>query len=348
MRKRSLYWLCQAGGWFVLLLLDMMVKAAANLLVAEQVIAVIFLYSTGLLVSHYLRQFYQSRLTKFALGKSILIVMGSSFVAANIVLAICFPILITAKSIMAGITLPVSVQLYISNTVWMSIIFLIWSTLYISFTRIRENKLLTQDQAAMALNLKEAQLVTLQQQLNPHFIFNCINNIRALILEHPEKARDMLAHMAEMLRYNLDANNKSIISIRDEVNAAKDYMALSSIQFEERLNYIEDVAESCLEEHIPKMTIQLLLENAIKHGITDAVDGGQVRLTINGNNNNIIIMVENSGSLEQRDAERSIGIGIRNIEERLQLAYGNNASFTLKQVGAIVRATIEIPREVIA
>ena len=346
MSKRSLYWFCQAGGWLVLLLLDLMVKAAANLLVTEQVVAVLFLYTTGLLVSHYLRSFYQSRLARFPLGKTILVVLGSSFVMANTVMAICLPILIAFKSVVSGITLPVSIQLYISNTVWMSIIFLIWSTLYISFTRIRENKQLTQDQAAMTLNLKEAQLVTLQQQLNPHFIFNCINNIRALILEEPAKARDMLAHMAEMLRYNLDVNNKSMISIRDEVSAARDYMALSSIQFEDRLKYIEDVAESCLDQLIPKMTIQLLLENAIKHGITDAVEGGHIRLTISCNNSRIIIMVENSGSMEQRDSAQSIGIGIQNIEERLQLAYGDKASFTLKDVGSNVRATIDVPREV--
>ncbi len=345
MKNNQQYWVCQAAGWSVLLLLDFVVKAGVNLLVTEQMVAVLFLYGIGLIVSHILRGFYRARLTNYGLGKSILITLFASFIAANLVLAICFPILIAFRTFMTGITLPASLQLYFSNVVWMSIIFLIWSALYLSFTRIRENNRLTKAQATMALNLKEAQLVTLQQQLNPHFIFNCINNIRALILEKPEHARDMLAHMAEMLRYNLDTNSKSIISIRDEVQAARDYMALCSIQFEDRLTYAEDIADSCLEQTLPKMTIQLLLENAIKHGITDSVEGGLIRLTVSPGSSNIIIMVENTGSLEKRDIENSIGIGIRNIEQRLSMAYGERATFSLLNVGPMVRARVEIPRE---
>ena len=346
MKKRSLYWLCQVGGWSLLLLLDLLIKASSGFFVTEQVIAVLFLYFSGLFISHYLRGFYHERLKNKSLGKTVLLVMGYSFLAANAVLAICLPILITVKALIIEISLPTSLQLYISNSVWMSIIFLIWSALYISITRQREYSELNQAQAAMLMNLNEAQLVTLQQQLNPHFMFNCINNIRALILEKPAKARDMLTHMAEMLRYNLDPNRKSSISIREEVRVAEDYMALCSIQFEDRLIYICDVAESALDMKIPKMTVQLLLENAVKHGINDAIDGGTVKLTIENDNQLIKIHVENTGELNESQTDTSTGIGINNIEERLRIAYGDAAGIKLMQVGSMVRATIELPCEV--
>ena len=344
MKKQTLYILSQIGGWLTLLLFDYAAKAAANILVTEQVIAVLFLYGSGLLVSHLLRKYYQRTLDNSGLGRTMLRVVGASFIAANIVMAICLPILLLAKTLITNVTLPLSLQLYVSNVIWMSIIFLIWSTLYVSITRQRENTRLTRDQAAMALNLKEAQLVSLQQQLNPHFMFNCINNIRALILEEPAKARDMLAHMAEMLRYNLDTSEKSFVSIRDEVRVARDYMALCSIQFENRLDYQELIDESCLEERLPKMTVQLLLENAIKHGINDSVNGGTIKLAISETSGQVVIQVTNSGELNSASSENDTGIGIRNIESRLAMAYEQRASFDLVQQDDSVQATVRVPK----
>lgn len=343
MKKQTLYIVCQLGGWLTLLLVDFAAKAAANVLILEQIIAVLFLYGSGFFVSQFLRKYYQRKLVNRTLGQTILRVIGASFISANAVMAICLPVLLIAKNIYSGVTLPLSMQLYVSNTIWMSIIFLIWSTLYISITRTRENTRLTQDQATMALNLKEAQLVSLQQQLNPHFMFNCINNIRALILEEPAKARDMLAHMAEMLRYNLDTSDKSFVTIREEVRVAQDYMALCSIQFENRLVFVEEIEEACFDEKLPKMTIQLLLENAIKHGINDAVEGGTITLAIKAENGHVRIKVANTGQLTQNHSENDTGIGIRNIETRLAMAYDKQASFTLEQVEHEVVATLQIP-----
>ena len=343
MKKHTLYFVCQLGGWFTLLLIDFGAKAAANILILEQIIAVLFLYGSGFFISQFLRKYYQSKLASRSLGQSILNIIVASFISANAVMAICLPVLIIAKNLHTEVTLPISMQLYVSNTIWMSIIFLIWSTLYISITRTRENARLTQDQATMVLNLKEAQLASLQQQLNPHFMFNCINNIRALILEQPDKARDMLAHMAEMLRYNLDTSERSFVTIRDEVRVAQDYMALCSIQFENRLLFVENTDSACLDEKLPKMTIQLLLENAIKHGINDAVDGGVITLTISTKEDNVLITVTNTGHLTQSHSDNDTGIGIRNIESRLAMAYDKQASFSLKQVANEVVATVKIP-----
>lgn len=346
MNKQKLYWLCQTAGWLILLFVDFSLKAVANIFVTEQIIAVLFLYGSGLFVSHYLRKVYHLQLVNTSLPKMIFKIIVFSFLAANAVMLICLPVLILAKSIFTDITLPVSFILYFSNTFWMSVVFLIWSTLYFFITRTRENKRLKIDQADMALNLKEAQLVTLQQQLNPHFIFNCINNIRALILEEPDKARNMLAHMAEMLRYNLDSDQKAFIRIADEVAVAHDYIALCSIQFEQRLNYKEAIDEECLDELIPKMTIQLLLENAVKHGINNSIDGGLICLSISHLDNDVLIQVENTGQLDNHSASENIGIGIKNIESRLIMAYSDKASFSIKQIDDLVVAQIRLPREV--
>ncbi|MBT8203750.1 MAG: histidine kinase [Eudoraea sp.] len=189
--------------------------------------------------------------------------------------------------------------------------------------------------------LKQAQLNTLKGQINPHFMFNSLNNIRGLMLEDVEKSREMLTKLSEMLRYSLTKNNVNAIALKDELEMVDNYIDLSKIQFEDRLTFIKQIAPESLSMEIPPMIIQLLVENAAKHGIGNLKEGGVIKLITRVNKEALDIEVVNSGQLKIR--EGSTQVGLKNIKQRLKLLYGDRASFTLDQLANEVKALIKIP-----
>jgi len=227
------------------------------------------------------------------------------------------------------------------NAVNVSIYVFFWIVLYVSIKsimRMRRNKI---DRLRLEASLKESQLNTLKGQLNPHFMFNSLNNIRGLMLEDVDKSREMLTRLSEMLRYSLNMNKIDAIQIAQELETVENYVALSKIQLEDRLQYEQDIDESLLQVKIPPMIIQMLVENAIKHGIATQKNGGTIKLIITDNTKEIIVQVNNTGTL--KTASDSTKIGVDNISKRLELLYGEKANFTLKEVNNEVQAIIKIP-----
>ncbi len=190
-------------------------------------------------------------------------------------------------------------------------------------------------------HLKQAQLNTLKGQINPHFMFNSLNNIRGLMLEDVERSREMLTKLSEILRYSLTKNNINAISVREELEVVDNYIELSKIQFEDRLQFIENVNSDTLDLQIPPMIIQLLIENAIKHGISNLKQGGTITLNIKKEEAILLIEVKNTGKLQI--AKNSTQLGLKNIEQRLKLLYADKASFVLEEVSDEVVAHIKIP-----
>ena len=191
--------------------------------------------------------------------------------------------------------------------------------------------------------LKQAQLNTLKGQINPHFMFNSLNNIRGLMLEDVERSREMLTKLSEILRYSLTKNNVNDIPVREEVEVVDNYIDLSKIQFEDRLEFVKQIEENTLDLRIPPMIIQLLIENAAKHGISNLKHGGRIVLSIFRKDDLLHIEVRNTGKLQM--TQDSTQLGLKNIEQRLKLLYADQASFTLKEVSDEVVAQIKIPLE---
>lgn len=140
------------------------------------------------------------------------------------------------------------------------------------YDEVKETKL---KNAELDATIKESQLNTLKGQINPHFMFNSLNNIRGLILEDVNKARNMLTSLSETLRYSLTQNDIHAIALEDELEMVEKYVDILKIQFEERLQFELVVDEATLSVQIPPMLIQMLVENAIKHGISNLKDGGK-------------------------------------------------------------------------
>ncbi len=189
--------------------------------------------------------------------------------------------------------------------------------------------------------LKQAQLNTLKGQINPHFMFNSLNNIRGLMLEDVEKSRDMLTKLSEMLRYSLTQNDGNAIALEQELEMVENYIDLSKIQFEDRLHFEKDIDPKSLNVNIPPMIVQLLVENAAKHGISNLKKGGTIAVNTEVQKDQLTIRVSNTGSL--RMDKNSTQLGLKNIRQRLRLLYGDKATFGLKEENGEVVATIKIP-----
>jgi len=196
--------------------------------------------------------------------------------------------------------------------------------------------------AELSIIAKQAQLDNLSEQLNPHFLFNSLNSIKSLVIENPKTARRAIDLLSDILRSSLYGKDASFITIKDELGLVKDYVELEKVRFEERLNMSLKVDQSLEEYLIPPLSIQLLVENAIKHGIDNRINGGNIILSIVKKDQHLEIVVQNPGNLVEQGAET--GIGIKNLTKRLSLQYNGEARFTLEnEIKDQVTATLKIP-----
>lgn len=204
--------------------------------------------------------------------------------------------------------------------------------------KVNQNRI---ERLELNTTLKQAQLNTLKGQINPHFMFNSLNNIRGLMLEDVEKSREMLTKLSEIIRYSLTKNNVNDIPVHEELEVVNNYIDLSKIQFEDRLEYVKQIEEDTFDLRIPPMVIQLLIENAVKHGISNLKNGGRVLLSIYKKDGDLFIIVRNTGKLNF--SKGSTKLGLKNIEQRLKLLYADKASFKLEEISDEVVAEIKIP-----
>jgi LytS/YehU family sensor histidine kinase len=120
--------------------------------------------------------------------------------------------------------------------------------------------------------VKELELQTIKAHINPHFIFNSLNSIRALVDENPERARKAVTELSNILRSSLQSDKMETVSLQKELSIVKDYLALEYMRFEDRLKIVYDIDEDTLDRPVPPMMLQTLVENAIKHGISKQMD----------------------------------------------------------------------------
>lgn len=229
----------------------------------------------------------------------------------------------------------------ISNFLFFGTLFSIWLFVFLTIKIYHQLKTVQLRQLQLETNLKESQLNTLKGQINPHFMFNTLNNIRGLMLENVDAARHMLTSLSETLRYSLTKSNSNSIALEDELDMIENYVAISKIQYEDRLAFKMDIDQRSLNTTIPPMIIQMLIENAIKHGISNLKEGGKVNLKTMVYDHHLQIEVSNTGSLNQN--RNGTKLGLQNIKRRLELLYGKNASFSLIEQGNQVVATIKTP-----
>lgn len=181
--------------------------------------------------------------------------------------------------------------------------------------------------------VKEGQLTLLRYQLNPHFLFNTLNSIYALIDQGAaQRASAMLLNLSQFLRYSLEHSANSGVQLAEELDAAKLYLAIEQVRFADRLSVTFDVAASVGKALVPSFLLQPLIENAIKHAIAQAEQGGSIHISGQGLNGRLNLTVEDSGPGDGSKSQTiTVGssVGLRNVRERMATLYGDQGKVVL-------------------
>lgn len=223
-----------------------------------------------------------------------------------------------------------------------TIIIFLWSGLYFAYHFFEKSRQEEIKNLRWEASRNEIELNNLKAQLNPHFMFNSMNSIRALIDEDPVRAKQAVTQLSTILRNTLLMGKRKTVSLREELEIVQDYLSLESIRFEERLRTSYRLDERLLEFGFPPLMLQTVVENAIKHGISHLPKGGEVEIVVEEHNDAILIMVRNTGRLKTGNGA---GIGLENSRKRLELMYGSEGNITLEQQqDDLVETRITIPK----
>ena len=207
--------------------------------------------------------------------------------------------------------------------------FLFWSIIYFGFHYLENYKKTEIQNLRWEAASKDIELNKLKSQLNPHFMFNSMNSIRALIDENPAKAKEAVTQLSNILRNTLLMNKNKEIVLEEELRIVKDYLDLEQIRYEERLRYEMDIDETSKAKLVPPLIVQAQVENAIKHGISKITGGGVVKVKTKLKDNNLLIEVKNTGALSNIKSET--GFGFANSKQRLELLYGSKATIEITE-----------------
>ena len=360
--SRGWFWVAQIGGWvayasslFLTFLPGMEPGRRVAVLLNKELRAVV-----GIVLSLGLLRLYRritpepevsGRVAAIALAASVVTGIAGYFAHA---------------AIMVGIGLQPSFAIFLdATTAPRSILefvfaFLVWSAAYFGVLTWRRSQEREREAMEARRLAQEAQLQMLAYQLNPHFLFNALTSIRAMIDEDRGRARQMVTELAAFLRHALVERALATTTLAAELDALRGYLAIEQIRFEERLaieTHVDEAAESCA---IPPFLIHPLLENAIKHGARD--NGGPLRVKLDARVTGDMLRVEvwNTGALASRtpnDSHRGgelgfadaapnatgTGIGVRNVRERLARLFPGRHRFELTDEHGWVRALVELP-----
>jgi len=200
---------------------------------------------------------------------------------------------------------------------------------YFVISRRFINPALQSEEALLDSLVKEAELATLRSQINPHFLFNSLNTVRALVRGQPDLARDAITRLSNILRVALEVGRRAVIPLEIEMNVVRSYLALEGLRFDDRLAFEIDQEEGLEDARVPPMLVQTLVENAVKHGISAQGCSGAVEVRIRSEGDVLVVTVTNPGRI--RTESRSTRVGLRNARERLDLLFGDESSLNLEE-----------------
>ncbi|UOR07259.1 histidine kinase [Hymenobacter aerilatus] len=333
-RRQRWYWGLQLTGWVLyasmgLLMIHLFAAKVAitgHLLAIQAAMAVVLL-----LTSHALRTWLQWRhwkqLPALALLWRLVLANGVAAVLSQLVLGVIIAFLIRPPASMGGLAGGPQLVGYILQTYF---VLWLWTACYFGLHYLDRYKQAEVDKWKLHAAVREAEMSTLKAQINPHFLFNGLNNIRALVMEDPARARAMMTHLSDLLRYSIQLNGTEQVPLARELEIVEHYLQLEAMQLEERLSYTLDIDPATLAVPVPPMTLQLLVENAIKHGIAPRPEGGSITVSaqLAAAGTQLHMLVRNTGCYHPPAPDHT-GIGLRNARERLALLFGPTATLTL-------------------
>jgi sensor histidine kinase YesM len=343
MNKKKLYWFCQVGGWsFLAIMNGFFLKLGGN---ENVTVSMLILLLLGILFSHV----YRNLIVRSGWLRFKILALIPRVILATLVLSLLLYYVKFGLEFMLGIAgdLKHDVLEVTINVLNITPFFFSWSLIYFLFHFIENYKKAEIENLKWEASINEVELNKLKSQLNPHFMFNAMNSIRALVDENPGKSKDAITQLSNILRNTLQMGKNRVIPFEEELKIVNDYLALESIRYEERLKAVVRIHPQSNEFNIPPLMIQTLIENGIKHGISKLVKGGKIEVETSVDNDKMTIRIRNSGQLAGR-ADTDSGFGIKNTLQRLQLLYGNTASLSMRnQDGSNVLTELIIPKKTI-
>lgn len=341
-RTNAQYWTCQIAGWGAYSFAAGLPTGVLDHGWRPSVVIgyiLFFLYSIGL--THLLRREAKRRhWTALPLPQALARLVAASIAIAAVQSALVVGIYAAIEGQLGVWSRPSSI---VFMFIGLSVIGTIWTILYLTITSQRHSYEVRRNEKRMKAALGEAELRVLEAQVNPHFLFNCLNSIRGMISEDPAQAQDMITRLANILRYSLQRDRPHTVPLASEVEAVSDYLALESIRFEDRLRVHLSVEEVACQRAVPPMLLQMLVENAIKHGIEELPTGGDLFIRACLDGDVLRVEVENDGSLSEPRPDTT-QVGLTNARERRRILYGEQATLELAPRGqGRVAATILIP-----
>ncbi|HZW39219.1 MAG TPA: histidine kinase [Ignavibacteriaceae bacterium] len=326
--RNRVYWLSQLTGWVSLGTINLIILSLVKELSWAYVLLTFYMLFSGICITHIYRYIIKKyNWITLPIGKSVLYVLTSSFLIGVVLYGIYLTVTFFTSQFKS--------ENFTTATAFISIInftslVLVWSLIYFAVHYFENFKRVEIESYIWEAAVKDHELKTLKSQLNPHFMFNAMNSIRALIEVEPKNAQVALTKLSNILRYSLKMEKNETVALGDEMQIVYDYLDLESIRFEERLRYNVEIDPRSLNVNIPPMMIQTIVENAIKHGVSRMTEGGELIIKTTFENDKLHIVIRNTGHLDLNKLKTSEGFGINSTKQRLNLLYGENALFLLK------------------
>jgi LytS/YehU family sensor histidine kinase len=337
------YWLFQAFGWGMFILTNTFFAVTFDRLDGAFVGRLVTFVCIGLLFTHLMRHvIWRTRILQRPLNMQLI-----GLVLITLFFSVLVGIMDSLLTNLFGIRIDTEeqiseTQVIVSNSFYAFVYLFMWNSIYLIYHYIVASRRQKMDTLKLESLVKEQELKTIKSHINPHFIFNALNSIRALIDENPSRARDAITELSNILRSSMQSENLETVPLEKELSIVKDYLALEHMRFEDRLRVEYDIEEETLDQPVPPMMLQTLVENAIKHGISRYENGGVVRIISDFRDNAHELIVRNTGKLN--GGLNKDGFGLSSTANRLGLIYGSKASFDIRETnGNMVEARVRIP-----
>ena len=341
--RLSPYWTAQLLGWGAYGVGKYTLAGAAY----PRVSLVLLLIAIGLLVSLPLRLLYR-RLRERGISQPVMILLAAlaSFGLANV-----WVLLYDGLLHWSGAFPFEGWESYSRGVLNKTPVLLAWSALYLGIKHQQELVAERERTLRATALATEAQLEMLRYQLQPHFLFNSLNSLRALIGEDPSRAREMVTELADFLRYSLSARGTTEMPLAEEIASIRQYLTLEQVRYEGRLQVSFEVDPDAESHLVPSYLLHPLAENAVKYGIRTSAGPLQVRVAARVEGERLLVEIANTGRWcepEPGPPENGLKVGLANVRQRLEKLYPGRHRFEVGQSDGWVRARIELVNGAVA
>jgi two-component system LytT family sensor kinase len=348
MSKKRIYWTLQILGWTLLIMFEYIPYALEYGFELREFYTALANILLGICLTHVYRLVIRRwNWSSLPLPRLALRVIGS---------------VLWLGLIMAMINQPMDREVLEHNLLNQPLVFwgyyanwcknlLAWILSYTVYHYVEQTRLASYEKIMLKMSMREAEAKVLRSQLNPHFTFNALNSIRALVYEDPKRAQLSITQLSNILRNSLLADRRKTVDLQEELRTVEDYLELEKVRYEDRLSYSITTNPQAIYWQVPPMMLQTLVENGIKHGVAKQMGGGFIGLKSEIANELLVITIHNSGNLGNTEVNagnvgntESGGVGLKNTAERLSILYGKAATFRIFQEQEnVVCSEVRIP-----